>query len=707
MSDYGKILMSTANAVGASLKKKMGSLTGFAPVDWAETINKLGNKLPERTVSGAVCSFSDGADDVPMPSVKASITAVQAGSGDPSPSNVRAISGFAECDVYHTKKNLFYTDSSLFPMSENGIACPAVSSGNKNTILWDGRLSLGKWTIKENAPNASNSTHQLVLSKNGTTMRYITTDAYTFTVDSEDDSYRVRLYVYANNTETYVKPQLEKGDTATTYEPYHGEIIPVWMGGKNLLDPDAISEIVINSNNDKRYGITVTKAGTYTLSCTSKPTNHYFYVKVKASDGTYGTGEMINATTPRTKTIVSGETLLVYNAGTGYTKAQQSALIIDSQTMLEAGQTRTTFEPVHYIYGGELNLTTGVLTVTHGYVDLGSLAWTRLLVSDSFYVFYSDTIDNRKISTTTITMMCSKYKVVTGIRTALTTDLQLTEYNGSNTRIAVRDDSYTDSDSFKTAVTGIQLVYELATPTTIQLTPEEVRSFLGINNLWANTGDSEVTYFAQPSGGITPVFTEEVICDNSSASSTLTFTEDWHDYDFLQFKLTNSSSGIITYITTTPDILDEIFARSSSKVLFNEFSNDQYALYTKSSDLSWSRTGTRNVNVTEVKGLTATNCTVSTEWIYKRGAITASNVTITAPKYFEAYDEIYMASCDGDSDDTMPCILPVRAGCAGYNFYGNNGRNCVRLTGNTASDTYGKDETKNIFAMMGINYEEV
>lgn len=66
MSDYGKILMSTANAVGASLKKKMGSLTGFAPVDWAETINKLGNKLPERTVSGAVCTFSDGADDVPI-----------------------------------------------------------------------------------------------------------------------------------------------------------------------------------------------------------------------------------------------------------------------------------------------------------------------------------------------------------------------------------------------------------------------------------------------------------------------------------------------------------------------------------------------------------------------------------------------------------------------------------------------------------------
>ena len=206
-------------------------------------------------------------------------------------------------------------------------------------------------------------------------------------------------------------------------------------------------------------------------------------------------------------------------------------------------------------------------------------------------------------------------------------------------------------------------------------------------------------------GPITPTFTETLICDNSSVSNTLTFTEDWHDYDFLKFKLSNSSSGIITYITTTPDIIDEIFTISSSKILFNEYCNTQYATYIESSDpLIWTRRIQRNVDVIEVKGLTATNCTVSTEWIYKRGSISPDATTvITSPHNFESYDEIYVATCDNDSDDTMPCILPVKGGtlaaCNHYNNYHG-----IRLVGNTATDTYGKGETQYIFAMMGINY---
>lgn len=43
---------------------------------------------------------------------------------------------------------------------------------------------------------------------------------------------------------------------------------------------------------------------------------------------------------------------------------------------------------------------------------------------------------------------------------------------------------------------NIQLVYELATPLTIQLTPTQVKSLLGQNNVWADTGDiKELIYF--------------------------------------------------------------------------------------------------------------------------------------------------------------------------------------------------------------------
>ena len=56
-------------------------------------------------------------------------------------------------------------------------------------------------------------------------------------------------------------------------------------------------------------------------------------------------------------------------------------------------------------------------------------------------------------------------------------------------RILVRESSFTDLPTFESAISGKKLVYELATPTTIQLTPTAVKSLLGTNNLFADTGD--------------------------------------------------------------------------------------------------------------------------------------------------------------------------------------------------------------------------
>jgi len=52
------------------------------------------------TASGAIASFDDGADGVPVKSLTVQITPVQEGSGDPSPSNVRSISGRTGVTIY-------------------------------------------------------------------------------------------------------------------------------------------------------------------------------------------------------------------------------------------------------------------------------------------------------------------------------------------------------------------------------------------------------------------------------------------------------------------------------------------------------------------------------------------------------------------------------------------------------------------------------
>jgi len=47
-----------------------------------------------------------------------------------------------------------------------------------------------------------------------------------------------------------------------------------------------------------------------------------------------------------------------------------------------------------------------------------------------------------------------------------------------------------------TPTTGAQVVYQLSTPITYTLTPQEIRTLLGENNLWADTGDTTVEYRA-------------------------------------------------------------------------------------------------------------------------------------------------------------------------------------------------------------------
>ena len=68
---------------------------------WAEQslANQYGAYIV-KSASGEIASFSDGADNVPMKSLKVAIVPKQAGSGTPSPDNVRAITGWTGANVY-------------------------------------------------------------------------------------------------------------------------------------------------------------------------------------------------------------------------------------------------------------------------------------------------------------------------------------------------------------------------------------------------------------------------------------------------------------------------------------------------------------------------------------------------------------------------------------------------------------------------------
>ena len=144
------------------------------------------------------------------------------------------------------------------------------------------------------------------------------------------------------------------------------------------------------------------------------------------------------------------------------------------------------------VYGGTLDVVTGELVVDRAMVDLGTLTFTK---NDSSFIglpcFYA-TIPNAKAGVPYVA--CSDYTIKRD-RTFIDGTGQISPGNGSDaTYCVVRDDRYAtvDAAEFKAAMSGVQLVYEIVEPITYHLTPQEVRTLLGDNNVWSDAGDVTV-----------------------------------------------------------------------------------------------------------------------------------------------------------------------------------------------------------------------
>lgn len=147
------------------------------------------------------------------------------------------------------------------------------------------------------------------------------------------------------------------------------------------------------------------------------------------------------------------------------------------------------------VYGGELDVTTGELTVTHAIIDLGTLNWGYSSLYQRFYATIS-AIKSFASGSTLPNMYCSAYTLVTA--NAQEGDVTLDDtISQASKAISVRDLRYTDPATFKTAVSGVKVVYELATPVSYELDPvTDIVTLLGQNNIWSDTGDTDVTYRA-------------------------------------------------------------------------------------------------------------------------------------------------------------------------------------------------------------------
>ena len=203
---------SLKNGMNAVLNKKFGtSGQNYPPNGWPDDVNLLG-PLPEKTVAGAIAHTDDAADTVPVKSTICSIVPKQAGTGTPSPSNPRAISGSDNLLLYKYGKNLVngYTDYNV----TNKIVEPVFLKAGNYTISFQRDAVVQAIYIRKG--DTVSLVGNAYLQKFNTTF-------FAFNADI-DGYYFFQLYRSGSSATWEEAPisnvQLEVGSTKTTYEAY-------------------------------------------------------------------------------------------------------------------------------------------------------------------------------------------------------------------------------------------------------------------------------------------------------------------------------------------------------------------------------------------------------------------------------------------------------------------------------------------------------
>ena len=202
------------------------------------------------SASGGVAHFEDGADNVPLKSLKVNIEPVQSGSGDPSPSNIRPISGWESVNVTRCGKNLCKltnftgTFSGVtFTIADGVITVDGTATANVYRGTIDIPLKAGTYTVANLGDADTAEAYVLVSDTSTNPSSWIVLanlsngSPVTFTLD-HDIVAAVRLVVRNGKTVSNMtfKPMLVYGsDAPTEFEPYNGNTYTISLSSAGTV----------------------------------------------------------------------------------------------------------------------------------------------------------------------------------------------------------------------------------------------------------------------------------------------------------------------------------------------------------------------------------------------------------------------------------------------------------------------------------------
>lgn len=160
------------------------------------------------------------------------------------------------------------------------------------------------------------------------------------------------------------------------------------------------------------------------------------------------------------------------------------------------------------VYGGELDVTTGVLTATKAY---GTISYAQGISSREnvghFWYITTQTLQMPGPKGTNEGFICDRIDKNNNT-TESNPDNSITLYYNGIIRWKEPSNAVVSEYNAYLAENPIHFVYDIARPITYQLTPQQLTTLLGHNNVWADTGDVSITYKADTKRYIDAKFAE-------------------------------------------------------------------------------------------------------------------------------------------------------------------------------------------------------
>lgn len=387
---------------------------GYSPITVNVPVPAGSVKLKELTgLPASIASFNDAAA-LPINELTCSIVPVQSGSGDPSPTNVRPISGWTEEVIKNTGANLIGGD--LFANAVKNAMPSATIDETEKTVSFTSSATLDNYIVVNDRtygdyyiPFKENTSYTFVLvgynsktTATATNLRIYYTDGTNTTLNFGSQSATKQTIIYTTPASKTVNRLSKTNQDGTTVLYY---------------DECGIFEGAITAQDYEPY------AGTTTT--------------IQFTDS-------------------QGQSVEVFGGS------------------------------VDVVNGGEQPR-------TKVKIDLYTLDWTYQSNNSRFYVASPSDLLRPSENAQAFNGLCSAYLVSPYAEhgdkaIAVTT-------TGS---MFIFDADYTDATALKTFLqnNNVQLVYELATPTTFYTQPTSIKSLDGVNNVFASTGDvTECEYF--------------------------------------------------------------------------------------------------------------------------------------------------------------------------------------------------------------------